>query len=256
VLASLAAAGVWYFFVTKHESLKTSTVGTISTMLKPYYSRDVSPIIFLGHNIFVLAPPGDVTGEQFRMGDPFRVWTEHGKLMIKATVRDQSGAIVATMQGDEWVVNSNRIFDRNFSRGSIAVLDERGDVAFHVAMCTYGAVLEAKFHGEQGRSFAIASGRPNLHDEQPKMSTIPGGPPDLALFAFPVKWSDNGTVIRKMGTEPDSTAYLEYGLIGQRLVTNLKPWFRYPSTRFLGEMVVPESEICRANAPNYSPSPK
>jgi hypothetical protein len=249
VLASLTAAGVVYFFVTRQESLRTSTVGTISTQLKPHYSKDVSPVIFLGHTVFVFET-ADFLGKPFKMGDPFRIWAEHERLMIEATFRDQSGAIVAAMHGDEWVVNRNKSFDRNFSSGSIEVLDERGDVAFHVAMCTYGAVLEAKFHGQQGRSFAIASGRPNVHDDQPKTWTAPG-PPDAMLYTFPVKWSDNGTAIRKLGTEPDSTAYFEYGLIGQHLITNLQPWFRYPSSRFLGEMIVSEPEICRANAPSY-----
>jgi len=245
VVTSLAAAGIWYFSVTKYENLRVSTVGSIATQL---YSKDESPVIFLGHTAFVLAPDD-------LQGDPFRVWSEHGRLMIDATFRDQSGAIVATMRGDQWSVNSNRILDRNFSNASIEVLDERGDVAFHVAMCRYGAVLEAKFHTTKGRSFAIASGHPTLHDDRPKVWTEPG-PPDGALYTFPGKWSDNGTFIRKMGAERESTAYFEYGLRGEDLVTVLRPWFRYPSSRFLGEMVVPESEICTANAPgSYSLQP-
>jgi hypothetical protein len=178
------------------------------------------------------------------------VWTEHGQLRVEATIRDKSGAIVATMHGNEWTVNPHRIFDRNFSDTAVEVLDERGDVVFHVAMCTFGAVAEAIFHGEGGDSVAISSGDLSLHDKRPE-GTEGKGPISVHIFPFNFKYSDTGTVIRRIGTDSDSNAYIEYGYSGERLITKLKPWFLYPSGQFLGQRRISESEICTRNAPSW-----
>ena len=55
-----------------------------------------------------------------------------GKLLISTTIRDTKGAIVAELVNNEWQVNKQNIFDRNYTDNALEVRDQSGKVTLQV----------------------------------------------------------------------------------------------------------------------------
>ena len=100
-------------------------------------TKDIEyPSIKLGTAKFVWKGP---EGEPIiRIGnDSIKVWIEDGELKISTVIRDETGKIIAKLEANEWQVNPNLIFDRNFDTKAAEVINQKGEV-----------VLQAEFDGE------------------------------------------------------------------------------------------------------------
>jgi hypothetical protein len=96
----------------------------------------VYPSIKLGTANFVWQGPEEEP--MFKIGnDSIRVWIVNRELKISTVIRDESGKIIARIEANEWQVNPNLIFDRNFDETAVEVINEKGEV-----------VLQAKYDGE------------------------------------------------------------------------------------------------------------
>lgn len=90
-------------------------------------------------------------------GDPIRVWIEDGKLQLHAIIRNRNGDIVATIFGNQFRVNPETIFDYNYDRNAIEVIDEYGDVILQVQMEEDGVLFCGKFYRKDGSRVAIGN---------------------------------------------------------------------------------------------------
>ncbi|MCK5477020.1 MAG: hypothetical protein KAI55_03795 [Candidatus Aenigmarchaeota archaeon] len=102
--------------------------GVIDDDLKPKISNI---IINVGPGIDIIS--GDL--KEFKredsgapLFDGLDIWIEDDKLKISSTIRDESEQIIAKLEANEWQVNPNKIFDRNFDNKGIEVIDDKGDV--------------------------------------------------------------------------------------------------------------------------------
>jgi len=60
------------------------------------------------------------------------------ELKISTIIRDKSGSILAEIRANEWKVNPNLIYDRNFDKNAIEVINKNGEV-----------ILQVIFNGKQ-----------------------------------------------------------------------------------------------------------
>jgi len=96
----------------------------------------VYPSIKLGTAEFVWTGP---EGEPMIVigNDSIKVWIEDEELKISTVIRDEDGKIIAKLEANEWQVNPNLIFDRNFDTKAVEVINQKGEI-----------VLQAEFDGE------------------------------------------------------------------------------------------------------------
>lgn len=137
VIIILLATAVTNVYITQQEEEKekySEYSGVISGELK---NKSIAyPSIKLGTAKLVWQGP---EGEPiFLIGnDPIRVWIEEGELKISTVIRNEDGKIIARLEANEWQVNPNLIFDRNFDKEAVEVINEKGEV-----------ILQAEFDGE------------------------------------------------------------------------------------------------------------
>jgi hypothetical protein len=121
---------------------------------------------------------------------------ENGQVKVSTIIRDRTGRIVAELVRNEWKVNPNNSFDRNYSSDALEVKAGDGDIVLQVKVLPDRIQLQAKFFASNGRGFAfVRSFDPNR----------PGG------------------MIEVLGN--DHPVFL----------AKIEPMFKYPSERHLGE---------------------
>lgn len=87
--------------------------------------------------------------------DPIRVWIEDGELKISTVIRDKDGKIIAKLEANEWQVNPNLIFDRNFDDRAVEVINEEGEVILQADFDGESVVFAGIFYLEDGSRVAI-----------------------------------------------------------------------------------------------------
>jgi energy-coupling factor transporter transmembrane protein EcfT len=91
--------------------------------------------------------------------DRIMVWVENGQLMISAVVRDKSGRVLATINGNEWdTATRPTIYDRNFDKNAVEVIDNYGKIVLQVNMVGENASVVGVFYGDNGTVLTIARG--------------------------------------------------------------------------------------------------
>lgn len=182
VIIILLATTVTNVYITQQEEEKekySEYSGVISGELKN--KSIVYPSIKLGTAKLVWQGP---EGEPiFLIGnDPIRVWIEEGELKISTVIRNEDGKIIARLEANEWQVNPNLIFDRNFDKEAVEVINEKGEV-----------ILQAEFDGEsvqfagifyRGDGWRIALGY-NIIESRPPSERIQAS--FKQIFKYPSK---------------------------------------------------------------------
>jgi hypothetical protein len=116
---------ITFFWYLRDQKLATR-VGTIVT--KPSATRRY---LSVGTARFVIDDPSGVFLRDH--DDPLiTMRLENGRLLVSATIRDARGDLVAELQDNEWSVNRNGMFDRNYTRHAVEVRDNQGHVALQV----------------------------------------------------------------------------------------------------------------------------
>lgn len=72
-------------------------------------------------------PNGIIVG-----GRPISLWIENGELKISRKISNKEGKNVAEIKANEWMVNLNYIFDKNFDKNAFEVVDDEGKVRLQV----------------------------------------------------------------------------------------------------------------------------
>ncbi len=69
--------------------------------------------------------------------DGLDIWIDSNELKVSALIRDKSGGIITKLEANEWQVNPNKIFDRNFDDKGVEVINNEGDVILQVDVKGY-----------------------------------------------------------------------------------------------------------------------
>lgn len=123
---------------------------------------------------------------------------DQGRVKISLAIRDKTGRLVAELLKNEWKVNPQNSWDRNYTADALEVRDPSGDVILQVKALADRIQLQAKFYDENGRGFAFGK--------------VPG----------PQGWGG--------GLEFTGPAH-------PQLQMKIDPIFRYPSQSHFGEFV-------------------
>ena len=84
--------------------------------------------------------------------------TRRRRLVVSTHVRDRRGHLVAEVVRNEWRVNPNVSFDRNFRAEAIEVRDSGGDVVLQARLIGERVQFQGKFYGANGAGVAIGKG--------------------------------------------------------------------------------------------------
>ena len=109
---------VWYL----QDQKQTATTGSISKN-----GKALSPVISIGPARFTLKPPNKVLFQD--RGKPLiGIKIQNNKLFLSAVVRDSHGDLIAEIKDNEWSLNRDNHFDRNYSDSAIEIRDRAGRV--------------------------------------------------------------------------------------------------------------------------------
>lgn len=112
------------------------------------------PILKIGTAQFVQQGPQGTP--MFMIGsDPLTVWLENGELKVNLTLRDQNGDVIAKLVANEWQVNPNLIFDRNFDDRALEVINAKGDVVLQLVFDGTAVQFCGKFYLSDGSQVGI-----------------------------------------------------------------------------------------------------
>lgn len=167
VAGSLVAALIWYVFVTIPDAKSRSQAGILRSQWVFSFFKPVAPKLAFGSSVLSLIGEAAEKGFLRFYDDTFHVWIRWGKLRVSAKVRTENGNEVLEIRDNEWVVNPNEIFDRNFTNNALEVRNRGGETVFHILLCGEAAAFEARFFNGSGDALAIAS---------------PGNPPRGPIF--------------------------------------------------------------------------
>ena len=141
------------------EVAKSRYVGTLEPKSKVLFStRDnVTPDIELGNGGTILSyagPQGEPAFQIFN-DNSLTVIIDEGQVKVSTLIRDKSGAAVAELINNEWKVNRNNTFDRNYSKDALEVKDNSGDIVLQVKALTDRIQFQGKFYDGKGKGVAL-----------------------------------------------------------------------------------------------------
>jgi len=133
---------------------------------------------------------------KFAEGNALTIVIEDGQLKVSTLIRDKSGQVVAELVKNEWKVNRNQTWDRNYSKNALEVKDNTGDIVLQIKLVEDKVQFQAKIYDSSGRGVAIGK------------------------VLGPEGWG--GGIERIEPNRP--------------VLINIKPMFKYPSDLHLGEL--------------------
>jgi hypothetical protein len=80
---------------------------------------------------------------------------DRGRLLVSATIRDAAGSLVAELVDNEWSLNQNNFYDRNYRSDLLEVRDQTGQVVLQVVDLGQVIHFAGIFHCRSGWTFAL-----------------------------------------------------------------------------------------------------
>ena len=143
------------------EKEKNKNSGVIEPIVKTLMSSDddIYPQLEFGDGGTILKFTGPTGSPMFRLfqDSHITIVVEDDQLKISTKIRSKNG-IVAELMKNEWHINPNNSFDRNFSENAIEVKDHEGDIVFQVKHVGDRIQLQGKFYDVNGNGIALVKG--------------------------------------------------------------------------------------------------
>jgi hypothetical protein len=91
-------------------------------------------------------------------GDPV-LWTTEfgGRFSVSCDIRNEDGDLIAQVRDNEWQLNKDLIFDRNFSDKALEVKEKNGNVVLQVAHLGQILYIAGVFRSKSGYTTTIAN---------------------------------------------------------------------------------------------------
>lgn len=204
----IVAAGIQVALLRKERKDKKKdqyagelTAKTVDVMLSA--ETHVYPKLELGDSGAILVYAGEPGTPLFKFfeNSHLTVVRDAGRVKVSTTIYDSRGTLVAELANNEWRVNKNASFDRNFTNDALEVKDSSGEIILQVQLVEDRIQLQGKFYGPNGEGVAIGKG-----------ADASGNPSGMMEITGPKH---------------------------PRLVSKIAPMFRYPSDLHLGERLSP-----------------
>ncbi len=91
----------------------------------------------------------------FTKDNALTIEVENDQIKVSKLIRDNSGKVVAELIKNEWKVNRNHSWDRNYSKNALEVKDDTGDIVLQIRLIGDKVQLQAKFYNSTGRGVGI-----------------------------------------------------------------------------------------------------
>lgn len=82
-----------------------------------------------------------------------------GQIKVSACVNDQDGNVVATIIDNEWKINPNQSYDRNYSIDALEVIDNSGNIVLQVRFAQDVLQFQGILYDSQKRLFWLVAQR-------------------------------------------------------------------------------------------------
>jgi hypothetical protein len=161
----IGIVGLWFYFKDKEETTLNKNKAAMSGILRSTndVSNTTAPIISAGGARFIIWDPNGVFLSE---GTNPLVWLHinNGKLAVSANIRNENGELVAELRDNEWTLNKNLIFDRNYTNQALEVRERSGKVILQVAILPVENLGEIIYFAgilrcSNGRTLEIANGQ-------------------------------------------------------------------------------------------------
>ncbi|MDQ1610301.1 MAG: hypothetical protein QOG00_232 [Pyrinomonadaceae bacterium] len=99
---------------------------------------------------------GDVLGI-FNYNDLI-VSTKEDQVKVSMLLRNKKGEVVAQLVDNEWKINKEKVWDRNYSEDALEVRDEDGDIALQIRAFPDRIQFQASLYDANGKNLTIVEG--------------------------------------------------------------------------------------------------
>lgn len=204
-LSAIGGLGAYIYGnrVLQEKEAKQTYVGRLETEQKLILSKgkNIYPEIELGDSGAIFKYTGPKGSPLFKIaGDnDITIEVDSGQIKVSTKIRGQNGQMVAEILKNEWKVNPNNSWDRNYSKNALEVRDSIGDVVLQVRLVQGRVQFQAKLYDSTGKGIAFGKGQ------------RPGG--------------QIGGLIEQTGPGRP------------KLTMKIQPIFKYPSSLHLGELI-------------------
>ena len=101
--------------------------------------------------IFVYAGPQGAPLFKIAEDNDIIVEVVYGELKVSTKIRDSQGHIIAEVVRNEWKVNPNKTWDRNYTKNALEVRDPSGEVILQLRLVEDRVQFQAKLYDASGR---------------------------------------------------------------------------------------------------------
>lgn len=111
-------------------------------------SQRIYPKMEFGDSGTILVWTGPQGQPLFKIFDnnSLMIVIENNQLKVSTKIRDPNGHVVAELSQNEWKVNKNNSFDRNYTKNALEVKDSTGDVLLQVRFVEDRVQFQGKFY--------------------------------------------------------------------------------------------------------------
>ena len=142
----LGVAVLFFYFHDRNTSATSGLIKSNGTASRKY--------IAVGSTRFIIDSPDNIF---LREGTQplVSLRIENQKLYVSTTIRNKSGEIIAELIDNEWKLNKNSYFDRNYNDQILEVRDNSGNIVLQLA--NFGNVIHFAgiFNCKNGKTFAL-----------------------------------------------------------------------------------------------------
>ncbi len=154
--AIVLAVAMLSYSLEQDEERKSAMAGQLDASAKTLLPHEL-PKIELGDSGAILAfsgPKGDALLRMF--GDSSLVIENRdGQVEVSTKVKDREGTLIAELVRNEWSINKNTAYDRNYSTDALEVRDSTGDIVLQVRAAGDRIQLQGKFYGRNDKGVGI-----------------------------------------------------------------------------------------------------
>lgn len=141
------------------EEAKSKYAGIIEPTSKVLFSARENTVrnLELGDGGTILSFNGPQGAPLFKIFDDnaLTIISDKGMLKVSTIIRNRKGSVVAELINNEWKVNKNNTFDRNYSKDALEVKDDSGDIVLQVRALEDRIQFQGKFYDSQGNGVGM-----------------------------------------------------------------------------------------------------
>jgi len=160
-LTAIGGLGAYIFGqrAQREKAAKQAYVGRLETEQKVILSADqqLYPKLEFGDSGSILVYTGPRGAPLFKIAEDndITIEVEGGQVKVSTKIRDRNGQVIAEIMKNEWKVNPNNSWDRNYSKNALEVRDPTDDVVLQVRLVEDRVQFQAKLYDATGRGIGF-----------------------------------------------------------------------------------------------------